>query len=94
LGTSFLAVREVDFQTRDRRAAQPIVGGFSLLRVTIPRHYPHFFKISEMKPISKSQLPIEIYTFQEIMSTDQLLAPGRNRHRAVILALPRDKNAC
>ena len=57
-------------------------------------HYSHFFKNSEMKPISKSHLRIEIYTFQEIMSTDQLLAPARNRHRAVILALPLDKTTC
>jgi hypothetical protein len=42
-----------------------------MTRVLLTCHSPHLAKIQGMKSISKPRLRIEIYTFQEIMSTEE-----------------------
>jgi hypothetical protein len=50
---------------------QYIGGGSGHLKVTTSCESPHLAKIQGMKSISKPRLPIEIYAFQEIMSTEE-----------------------
>jgi len=50
----------------------PYLGGISgTLKVKQSCQSLHLAKIQGMKSISKPRLPIEIYTFQEIMSTEE-----------------------
>jgi hypothetical protein len=43
----------------------------SIGKCEVTCHFTNLDKIPEMKSISKPRLPFEIYTFQEIMSTEE-----------------------
>ena len=71
LSSRILAFQTVKFITV-RCGEIPYVGGLlGPRKVNVTCHYVQLSKIQGMKSISKPRLPIEIYTFREIISTEE-----------------------
>jgi hypothetical protein len=65
------AIIKVKLSAEKKRVPQSIGGGCPRPKVAYACHCTHLGKIQGMQSISKPLLLIEIYTFPEIMSTDE-----------------------